>query len=193
MPAGTRLFIAITVILFLLMSGILGGLQWFQSFSRSDPAEVQAIADTILPLNLSEEFIPVKGADLSELNNLKLVSFEKTDDRGRTTTLNMTAMAQENFDGSKPFSSGTDWEDENFQAVESTQPTYAFQGFPIVGHYVRLKNQATQDIRVEMAVALDWQDTKVVLSLTGPADTTSHQDFQTILDSIARQEVNGTP
>jgi len=175
------------------MSGILGGLQWFQSYSRSEPTKVQAIADSILPLNLPEEFIPTKGADLSELNSLKLASFEKTDARGRLTTLNFTAMALENFDGSKPFGSGTDWKDENFQAVESSQPTYTFEGTHLPGHYVRLKNQSTQDIRVEMAVALDWQNTKVVLSLTGPADTTSQQDFQTILDSVARQGVDEAP
>lgn len=193
MPAGIRVAIAIVVILFLLMSGILGGVQWFQSYSRSEPAEVQAIADSILPLNLPEGFIPTKGADLSELNGLKLASFEKTDDRGRVTTLNFTAMAPENFDGSKPYGSGTDWEDEDFQAVETSQPTYSFESASLAGHYIRLKNQSTQDIRVETAVALDWQNTKVILSLTGPADTTSQQDFQSILDSVARQGVDEAP
>ena len=102
-------------------------------------------------------------------------------------------MALENFDSSKPFGSGTKWEDENFQVVESSQPTYTFEGAPLSGHYIRLKNESTQDIRVEMAVALDWQDAKVILSLIGPADTTSQQDFQTILDSITHQEVDEAP
>ena len=190
MSSTTRLLIAIVVILFLLASGILGGLQWFQSHSTSDPQKIQSIAEAILPIKTPKEFIPVKGADLSEISNLKIASFEKKDDRGRMTVLNMTTMSKENYDASKGFKEESDWKKENYYAVREDAPQLSFMGKEIYGYRAYLENTKTLDKKIVLGVALDWESSKVILLLNGPIETVNVKLLQDTLNSINKAHKN---
>jgi hypothetical protein len=182
--SGTRVLIAVVIILFLVMSGLLGGLQWFQSHSRSDPAEVQAIADTILLISLPSELLPVKGADLSEMNGLRLAAFEGTDARGRKTHFLMTAITSQNFDASKEFESGIDWEEDAYELLEKGVKEFLYQGNSVPGYFFRFTN-SHGDKRNEFSAVLDSATGKIILSLNGPADTVGDEILQGLLKTVS--------
>ncbi len=186
MNPTVRLLIAIALIAFLVVFGLLAALQELRSSNIVDPVLAAEMGEMILPLD------PIGGAEAYQCQDYRkkfkmASSYYRTGEGGPDDLiLILASMPAENFraDGDWDQGLSRDWDAGDFKQIGSgfTWEEFRFRGSSVKGQAKVFAANGKQ--RNQYVVPLTWGDRMVWVQVNGPSDVVAKESVQTMLDSV---------
>lgn len=186
MSSGLRLIAAIAIICFLVVAGLLGGLQDLQPGFVEDPVVAAEIADRILPIGRLGGAQPYKAMDFRARYDMAAAYLQSAEAGASQTWMLLTSLPPTDFDPDGELDRGMrkEWD---YDALEADGPP--------VAHSLRFRGQAlTADSQVfrtadgvrrrQLIVPLNWGGRMVFIAAHGPAEVVTIEAVQAALDAI---------
>lgn len=186
MSPGLRLLGAIAIILFLVVAGLLGGLQDLRMNLREDPAlavEVHAVSFPIPGLAGAE---PYKVMDLRERFQFASVYLSNSDPPSDGIIMIVSRMPAENVDEEGDLERGMkkEWDEGDFERRgEGSQELLRFRSQTVYAKVQEYVDDAGA-VRLQVHLPLDWGGDRVFVQINGPQTDVSMAALQEALDSI---------
>lgn len=186
MSPGLRLLGAVAIILFLLLAGLLGGLQDLRMNIREDPAlaaEVHAVSFPIAGVGGAE---PYKVMDLRERFQFASVYLSNSDPPSNGVIMIVSRMPIENIDPEGDLERGMkkEWKQGDYRHDgEPRQQLLHFQGSTVYARVQEFVNGAGL-ARVQLHLPLDWGGERVFVQVNGPKEVVTAEAMQTALESV---------
>lgn len=186
MSPGLRLLGAIAIILFLVVAGLLGGLQDLRMNIREDPAlaaEVHAVSFPISGLAGAE---PYKVMDLRERFQFASVYLTNSEPPSDGVIMIVSRMPVENVDEEGDLERGMkkEWDEGGFERRgESSLELLNFRSQTVYAKVQEFVND-TGAVRLQLHLPLDWGGDRVFVQVNGPQQDVSIDALQAALESI---------
>lgn len=186
MNPTVRLLIAIALIAFLVVFGLLAALQELRTNNIVDPVMAAEMGENILPLD------PIAGAQAYQCQDYRekfnmASSYYRTGDGGPDDVLLiLSSMPPENFraDGDWDQGLAREWDEGDFSQLGSsfTRQSFDFRGAEVSGQVKVFTSGDKQ--RNQYVVPLPWGDRMVWVQVNGPAEMVNIGLVQQMLDSV---------
>lgn len=185
MSPGLRLLAAIAVICFLVLAGLLGGLQDLQPGFVEDPALAAELAERVLPIEPLGGAQPYKAMDFRERFDMAAVYLRSPDTGSGQTWMLLTSMPPTDFDADGELDRGMrkEWDYDGLEASgPATTYPLRFRGQALTAEGQEFR-AADGRARRQLIVPLDWGGRMVFVAVHGPSDVVTVPALQAALDA----------
>ena len=185
MSPGLRLLGAIAIILFLVVAGLLGGLQDLRMNIREDPAlavEVHAVSFPIPGIAGAE---PYKVMDLRERYQFASVYLTNSDPPSEGTIMIVSRLPIANTaEGNQERGIKKEWKQGDFKREgEASQQLLQFRDQTLYATVQEFRAPDGRERR-QMLVPLDWAEDRVTIQINGPSTEVTLEAMQAALNQI---------
>lgn len=186
MSPGLRLLGAFAIIMFLIIAGLLGGLQDLRMNIRQDPAlaaEVHAVSFPIAGIAGAE---PYKVMDLRARFQFASVYLTNSDPPSDGVIMIVSRMPAENVDEEGDLERGMkkEWDQGDYRRNgETRQELLRFQGDVVYARVQEYVNDAG-GARTQIHLPLDWGGERVFVQVNGPKAVVTVGALQGALEGV---------
>jgi len=186
MSPGLRLVAACTVILFLVVAGLLGGLQDLNQQLRKDPVFASELHAVSFPIPGIAGAQPYQAMDLRQRFGWASVYLKSSENPSDGVIMIVSRLPGENvrLDGDFDKGMNREWDEGSFEPLGGVREVNVqFRG---VQHFAQL--QVFQDdalaLRHQFLVGLPWGGETVYVQANGPAELLTQASLQEALDGL---------
>jgi hypothetical protein len=187
MKPGTRLLAAIAIILFLVVAGLLGGLQDLRRLHTQDPAASAELGKLIFPLTPIDGAVAFQAQDLRENYGMASAYYQSKEGAADGVLLILASMPPGDFSEADNWDQGIqrEWNRGDFERVETAaaQQDFYFRGQATLARTKVFQNPAGQQ-RQQFVIPITWGEQQVFLQVNGPAEIVTIEAVQAMLDSV---------
>jgi hypothetical protein len=186
MSSGLRLVAACTVILFLVVAGLLGGLQDLNQSMRKDPVFASELHAVSFPVPGIAGAQPYQAMDLRQRFGWASVYLKSSGNPSDGVIMIISRLPSENvrLDGDFDKAMNREWKAGSFQPLGSVREVNVqFRGQQ---HFAQLQvfRNDTQALRHQFLVGLPWGGQTVYVQANGPAELLTQASLQEALDGV---------
>lgn len=186
MSPGLRLVAACTVILFLVVAGLLGGLQDLNQNLRKDPVFASELHEVSFPIPGIAGAQPYQAMDLRDRFGWASVYLKSSEDPSDGVIMIVSRLPGENvrLDGDFDKGMNREWESGSFEPLGTMREVNVqFRGQQ---HFAQLQvfQDDAQALRHQFLVGLPWGGQTVYVQANGPAKLLTQASFQQALDGV---------
>jgi len=186
MSPGLRLLGAIAIILFLIVAGLLGGLQDLRMNIREDPALAAEVHAVSFPIEGIAGAEPYKVMDLRERFQFASVYLTNSDPPSDGVIMIVSRMPVDNVDPEGDLERGIkkEWEQGDFRRNgEPRQQLLRFQGDVVYAKVQEFVNDSGL-ARTQVHLPLEWGGERVFVQVNGPKAVVTAGALQAALESV---------
>ncbi len=187
MNPTVRLLIAIALIAFLVVFGLLAALQELRSSNIVDPVFAAEMGEIILPLDPIGGATPYQCQDYRQKFQMASAYYRTGEGGPDDVIMILSSMPPGNFreDGDWDQGLSRDWDAGDFEQLGSS---FTMQSFKFRGASVQSQAKVFTDgggkQRNQFVLPLNWSDRLVWVQVNGPADVVTVAGMQAMLDSV---------
>jgi hypothetical protein len=186
MSPGLRLVAACTVILFLVVAGLLGGLQDLNQQMRKDPVLAAEIHAMSFPIPGIAGAKPYGAMDLRQRFGWASVYLKSSEDPSDSVIMIVSRLPGENvrLDGDFDKAMNREWDKGSFKQIGSVREVnLQFRGEQ---HFAQLQvfQDDAQALRHQFLLGLPWGGQLVYVQANGPAELLTQASLQAALDGV---------
>ena len=195
MSPGLRLVAACTVILFLVVAGLLGGLQDLNQTMRKDPVFAAELHEVSFPIPGIAGAQPYQAMDLRHRYGWASVYLKSSEVPSDGVIMIISRLPGENvrLDGDFDKAMNREWESGSFKPLGTAREVNVeFRGMQ---HFAQLQvfQDDTEALRNQFLVGLPWGGQTVYLQANGPADLLNQASLQEALNGVVGEAKELTP
>jgi hypothetical protein len=187
MKPGTRLLAAIAIILFLVVAGLLGGLQDLRRLHTQDPAASAELGKLILPLTPIDGAMAYQAQDLREDFNMASAYYRSKEGAANGVLLILASAPLSDLSKMDNWDQGIqrEWDRGDFERLETpaVQQDFYFRGQATLARTKLFQNSAGQQ-RQQYVIPIIWGEQQVFIQVNGPAEVVTMAAVQAMLDSV---------
>ncbi len=186
MNPGLRVAICVVILLFLILGGLLGGLQDLGTSFIEDPERAAEIGAVIFPVEGIASAQPYKAIDLRKRFASASVYYKSTETPSDGVLMIVSTLRREDFDPEGAIDRGLhdELDDDTFEPVGAMRrQAFQFRQQRISAEFKQFQNPAG-DQRSQFVLQFDWGDRLVFVTVNGPAADVSAAAVQAALDRV---------
>lgn len=195
MSPGLRLVAAITVILFLVVAGLLGGLQDLNQTMRKDPVFASALHEVSFPIPGIAGAEPYQAMDLRERFGWASVYLKNAEVPSDGIIMIVSRMNAENvrLDGDFDKAMNREWEKGSYQPLGNVREELLQFREETIYAKVQVFRNDEQALRNQFLVSVPWGEQTVFVQANGPAEQLTLESLQAALNGVVGPAQELTP